>query len=65
PNFDLVGRGDLLVFRNGKVIEGEWLRDSEENVTQLLDAQGEEIALALGQTWVELFPTDAPTPPEF
>ncbi len=65
PNFDLVGRGDLLVFRNGKVIEGEWLRDSEENVTQLLDAQGEEIALAPGQTWVELFPTDAPAPPEF
>jgi hypothetical protein len=65
PNFDLVGRGDLLVFRNGKVIEGTWQRRDEEDVTQLLDRRGDEIPLAPGQTWVELFPTDAPTPPEF
>jgi hypothetical protein len=65
PNFDVVGRGDLLVFRNGRVIEGEWQRESPDEATQLLDAQGEEIPLALGQTWVELFPTDAPAPPSF
>jgi Protein of unknown function (DUF3048) N-terminal domain/Protein of unknown function (DUF3048) C-terminal domain len=65
PNFDLVGRGDLLVFRNGKVIQGKWERPSEDDVTQLLDRQGDEIPLAPGQTWVELFPTDAPAPPEF
>jgi hypothetical protein len=61
----VVGRGDLLVFRNGRVIEGEWQRESPDEATQLLDAQGEEIPLALGQTWVELFPTDAPAPPSF
>jgi len=65
PTFDVVGSGDLFVFRNGSVIEGTWERDSEEDVTRLLDRQGEEIALAPGQTWVELFPSDAPTPPEF
>jgi hypothetical protein len=65
PNFDLVGRGDLLVFRNGKVIEGTWQRRDEEDVTQLMDRRGDEIPLAPGQTWVELFPTDAPAPPEF
>lgn len=65
PNFELVGRGDLLVFRNGQVIEGKWERPSEDDVTELLDRQGDEIALAPGQTWVELFPTDAPAPPEF
>jgi hypothetical protein len=65
PTFDVVGSGDLFVFRNGSVIEGTWKRDSEEDVTRLLDRQGEEIALAPGQTWVELFPSDAPTPPEF
>jgi hypothetical protein len=64
-NFDVFGRGDLLVFRNGRVIEGEWRRESPEDVTQLLDAQGQEIPLAPGQTWVELFPTDAPAPPSF
>jgi Protein of unknown function (DUF3048) C-terminal domain len=65
PNFDLTGRGDLIVFRNGKAIEGTWERRSDEDITQLLDRDGDEIALAPGQTWVELFPTDAPAPPEF
>jgi hypothetical protein len=65
PTFDMVGRGDLLVFRNGRVIEGEWRRESPEDVTELLDRRGNEIALAPGQTWVELFPTDAEAPPSF
>lgn len=65
PSFDVVGSGDLLVFRNGKVTEGTWGRDAEEEATVLLDRQGEEIALAPGPTWVELFPTDAPEPPQF
>jgi hypothetical protein len=64
-NFEVVGRGDLLVFRNGRVIEGEWVRESPEDVTELLDRRGEEIPLAPGQTWLELFPTDAPAPPSF
>jgi Protein of unknown function (DUF3048) N-terminal domain/Protein of unknown function (DUF3048) C-terminal domain len=65
PNFDVVGRGDLLVFRNGRVIQGKWERESEEDATRLVGRDDEEIALAPGQTWVELFPTDAPAPPEF
>jgi hypothetical protein len=65
PTFDVVGRGDLLVFRNGTMVEGRWARDSEEDPIELLDRRGEEIPLAPGQTWIELFPTDAPEPPEF
>jgi hypothetical protein len=65
PNFDIMGEGDLLVFRNGKVVEGTWERSDAEGPTRLLDRRGEEIALVPGQTWIELFPTDAPQPPEF
>jgi DUF3048 family protein len=65
PSFELIGTGDALVFRNGKVIEGTWERDSEEDAAQLVDRRGDEIPLSPGTTWVELFPTDAPTPPEF
>jgi hypothetical protein len=65
PNFEIVGSGDLYVFRDGKVIQGRWDRDEESSVTSLLDRQGNEIALAPGQTWVELFPADAPTAIEF
>jgi hypothetical protein len=65
PNFEIVGSGDLYVFRNGKVIKGRWQREEESARTKLVDAQGEEITLAPGQTWVELFPEDAPTAIEF
>jgi hypothetical protein len=64
PTFDVVGRGDVLVFRNGKVIRGKWERESEEDPTRLVDREGDDIPLAPGQVWVELYPTDAP-PPEF
>jgi hypothetical protein len=62
PDFDTVGRGDLLVFRNGQVIRGTWERQDEDEAIRLLDRQGDDIALAPGQTWIELYPTDAPDP---
>jgi Protein of unknown function (DUF3048) N-terminal domain/Protein of unknown function (DUF3048) C-terminal domain len=65
PTFDVVGRGDLLVFRNGRVIEGKWERSDEEEPTRFLDRQGDVIPLAPGQVWIELFPTDAPQAPDF
>ncbi|MGH2690896.1 MAG: DUF3048 domain-containing protein [Actinomycetota bacterium] len=65
PNFEIVGSGDLFVFRSGKVIKGTWQREDESASTRLVDAQGDDIALAPGQTWVELFPEDAPTAIEF
>lgn len=65
PNFEIVGSNDLYVFRNGKVIRGRWERDEESSITSLLDRQGNEIPLLPGQTWVELFPEDAPTAIEF
>lgn len=58
PEVSVIGRGDAFVFRNGRVIEGRWLRPSREEVTQLVDRQGNEIALAPGTTWVQLFPKE-------
>ena len=65
PNFEIVGSNDLYVFRNGKVIQGRWERNEESSITTLLDRQGNEIPLMPGNTWVELFPEDAPTAVEF
>ena len=65
PTFEVVGEGDLYVFRNGTVVEGTWQREEESSPTELLDKDGNEIALAPGNTWVELFPNDAPEPIEF
>ncbi|HZA27382.1 MAG TPA: DUF3048 domain-containing protein [Actinomycetota bacterium] len=60
PEIDAVGSGKAYVFRNGRVIEGRWMRESEDDVTEFVDAGGAEIPLAPGNTWVELFPSDRP-----
>jgi Protein of unknown function (DUF3048) N-terminal domain/Protein of unknown function (DUF3048) C-terminal domain len=60
PEIDAVGSGKAYVFRNGRVIEGQWEREDREAVTTFVSASGDEIALAPGRTWVELFPSDRP-----
>lgn len=58
PEIDAVGSGKAFVFRNGRVIEGRWVREAGDDLTEFLDAGGEQIPLAPGRTWVELFPSD-------
>jgi hypothetical protein len=52
----LTGSGPAQVFRNGAVIDGTWLRPNLSDLTQLVDAAGQAIPLAPGQTWIELVP---------
>jgi len=58
PEVIAVGTGRVSVLRNGRVIEGEWRRGSEGDLTELVDASGDVIPLAPGRTWVELYPND-------
>ena len=58
PEPVVVGRGPAFVFRNGRVIQGRWIRESRGEVTRFVDRQGNEIALAPGTTWVQLFPRE-------
>jgi hypothetical protein len=58
PEIDAVGTGKAFVFRNGRVIEGRWTREGADDLTEFVDAGGDEISLAPGSTWVELFPSD-------
>lgn len=46
------GSGQAYVFQNGVVIEGTWQRDGEKAPLKLLAADGTEIKLARGQTWI-------------
>jgi hypothetical protein len=59
-DFEVLGSGKAVVFRGGKAIKGRWERGSQEEVTRLVTRQGDEIPLAPGTTWVELYPSDAP-----
>jgi hypothetical protein len=50
----LTGSGDVRVFTNGREIKGRWTRDDKKDPAKLTDADGNEILLTPGQTWVEL-----------
>lgn len=55
---NVTGEGQLLVFRDGIVIAGTWKKQSRDFRTEYYDADGKEIYLNRGQTWVEVVPGD-------
>jgi hypothetical protein len=53
-DIDVVGKNKCLVFRDGKVVEGTWEKDSEKAPFYLYDSNEKQIDLNPGQTWVEV-----------
>ena len=52
-----IGSGDAFIFQNGTVERGTWHKGSREEQIKFLDANGEEILLAPGQTFVSAVPS--------
>jgi hypothetical protein len=57
-HFDLQGQGDALLFRDGSVWEAQWVREGENTLVRVVDADGQPIPLSPGQTWVQIVPAD-------
>lgn len=57
---DTIGQGEVMVFRNGYVIEGEWRKASRLDRTQFFTKQDEPIALQPGKIWVEVVGVTTP-----
>lgn len=57
--FDVIGLGDLLVFQDGEVVEGTWLRGAQEDGYQFFDAEGNSFGLPEGQVYLALVPRGA------
>ena len=55
-HFRLHGKGDALLFRNGKVWEAQWRREGENTLIRVVDEEDKVIPLAIGQTWVQIVP---------
>jgi hypothetical protein len=49
-----VGRGRALVFRDGRVLPGTWVRSRAGGITRYVDAAGRDILLRPGGAWVLL-----------
>lgn len=56
PTYELVGTGPALVATGGKVVTGTWSKSALDAPLVLLTADGAELTLAPGNTWVELVP---------
>lgn len=56
PDYDVLGSGVAVVFRDGVAIEGRWERSAATGFFRFLDPDGNDIPLAAGPTWIQLTP---------
>jgi hypothetical protein len=57
--FDIIGLGDLLVFHQGEVVGGTWLRGAQEDPYRFFDTDGNPFGLPQGRTYLALVPRDS------
>jgi hypothetical protein len=53
---ELLGQGTALVFRDGKWVEGSWVRQNKTEMIRLLDGAGNPLPLKPGNVWVQVVP---------
>ncbi|HEX7131025.1 MAG TPA: DUF3048 C-terminal domain-containing protein [Iamia sp.] len=54
PEAASIGSGTAVVLTDGKAVEGRWERPSIDAPLTFLDANGQQIALSAGRTWIEM-----------
>jgi hypothetical protein len=60
PAVETLGDGRLLIFANGKVMEGTWERDAIDEGYRFFDAEGNPAVVPPGIPWISLFPQEKP-----
>lgn len=55
--YQTAGSGELLVFQDGQVIKGKWVKEKKPSRTLFYDLKGREIELNRGRIWIEIVPT--------
>jgi len=56
---ETIGSGETIVFRDGKMIIGEWRKEKPTSRTVWLDSDGDAIPLAPGKIWVTVLDVNA------
>jgi hypothetical protein len=57
PAMDTTGYGKALVFGEGKVLAGTWIRKASDQAFSLVDSQGDTIPVPTGKPWISIVPT--------
>jgi Protein of unknown function (DUF3048) N-terminal domain/Protein of unknown function (DUF3048) C-terminal domain len=56
-NYDVVGKGEFLLFNNGGVLSGNWKKEGITSRTQFFDKSGKEASFVKGVIWIEALPS--------
>jgi len=56
-NYDVVGKGNFLLFNDGVVTSGNWEKDAIGSRTLFFDKNGKEISFVRGPIWIEAVPS--------
>lgn len=54
--YGTTGSGKALIFQDGNVIEGKWLKASRTSRSKYVDQKGKEIEFNKGQIWIQTVP---------
>lgn len=55
-SLNFIGSGRAILFRDGQYYDGEWQRDTQEDVLTYVTAEGETLAFKPGNSFVQLVP---------
>ncbi len=58
PALDTVGSGSAYVFYGGRVVEGNWERESVDERFELTLEDGSAITIPAGRLWISVFPNN-------
>lgn len=57
--YGTTGTGRALIFQDGQVTEGKWVKNNRTARTRFLDSDGREVKLNKGQIWIQTVPEGA------
>ena len=60
PAIETLGTGRLLIFAEGRVMEGTWERDAVDEPFRLFDGDGNPAVVPPGIPWISVFPQERP-----
>ena len=61
PKTLLTGKGNALLFHNGRMIAANWQKGKADSQIQLTTKKGDTLKVPAGHTWIELVPVDGGT----
>ena len=54
--YDVIGKGDAILFANGQAEDIRWEKKTRESELEFTDSKGQDVALPRGKVWISVLP---------